>query len=173
MSNNKTKEFVIDTQSPYYLHPSEFDGENYELWEKAVQTALTTKNKVVFIDGTISKPKMTTGAYSAEANAWIIVNSIVTSWILNVVDPKLHASIAYADSAEAIWENIQKRYAIPNVPKIHRLKAAIASSKQGNLDVVEFFSKLMGLWNELENIIKCPTCMCEAASKYAKMVEED
>ena len=39
--------------------------------------------------------------------------------------------------------------------------------------MVEFFSKLMGLWNELENTIKRPTCTCEAASKYAKMVEQD
>jgi len=59
------------------------------------------------------------------------------------------------------------------VPKIHRLKVEIASYKQGNLDVIEFFSKLMGLWNEPENTIKHPTCTCEAADKYAKMAEQD
>jgi len=42
--------FVIDSTSPYYVHPSEgsgttitavvFDGNNYDLWEKAVMTAL-------------------------------------------------------------------------------------------------------------------------------------
>jgi len=101
------------------------------------------------------------------------VNSMVTSWILNVIDPKLHASIVYTDSAQATWENIQKRYAVPNVPKIHQLKVEIASCKQGNLDVVEFFSKLMGLWNEVDNTIKHPVCTCDAASKYAKMAEQD
>ena len=112
MGDNKTEEFVIDNQSPYYLYPSDapgaiitalkFDGKNYKLWEKAVLTALTAKNKVAFIDGTISKLEMQKGAYSAEANAWIIVNSMVTSWILNVIDPKLYASIAYADLARTI-----------------------------------------------------------------------
>ena len=58
-----------------------------------------------------------------------IVNSMITSWILNVIDPKLHASIAYANSARAIWENIQKRYSVPNIPKIHRLKVEITSYK--------------------------------------------
>jgi len=41
-------------------------------------------------------------------NAWIIVNSIITSWTLNVIEPRLHATITYADSAQAIWENIPK-----------------------------------------------------------------
>jgi len=44
------KGFVIENQSPYYLHPSEghgvtitsviFNGKNYELWQKAVKIAL-------------------------------------------------------------------------------------------------------------------------------------
>ena len=110
------------------------------MWEKAVITALIAKNKVAFIDGTLTKPEMWKGSYSPEANAWIMVNSMITSWILNLIDPKLHASTAFVDSAQAIWENIQKRYLVPNVPKIHRLKAEIASCKQGNLEVIDFFN---------------------------------
>ena len=121
------------------------------MWEKDVLTALTAKNKVAFINGTITKPDMATGARPVEVNAWVIVNSMVTSWILNVIDPNLHASIAYADSAQSMWENIKKRYAILNVPKVHQLKSVIVSCKQVTLSVVEFFSKLMGLWNKLDN----------------------
>ena len=79
----------------------------------------------------------------------------------------------YADSAQAIWENIRKRYSVPNVPKIHNLKAQITSCKQGNLEVVEFFSKLMGLWGELEGCIKRPVCTYKAADEYIKMAEND
>jgi len=118
MSDNKPPEFTIDSQSPYYPHPSDapgaiitalkFDGKNFELWEKAVITALTAKNRVAFINGTITKPDVATGAKLVEMNAWVIVISMVTSWILNVIDPKLHASITYVDSAQSMWENIQK-----------------------------------------------------------------
>jgi len=80
-----------------------------------------------------------------EMNAWIIVNSMITSWILNVIEPRLHGSIAYADMPQAIWENIQKRYLVLNVPNIHQLKAKIASCKQGNLELVDFLNKFMGL----------------------------
>ena len=79
MGDKKTPDFVIDNQSPYYLHPSDapgaiitairFDGKNYELWEKAVTTALTAKNKIAFINGTITKPDMNKGASPAEMNA--------------------------------------------------------------------------------------------------------
>ena len=62
--DGKKPPFVIDIQSPYYLHPSyspgvtitaiKFDGRNYELWEQALQTALIAKNKLSLIDGTIT-----------------------------------------------------------------------------------------------------------------------
>ena len=183
MTNNKPPEFTLDPHSPYYLHPSDapgaiitalkFDGKNFELWEKAVLTALTAKSKVAFIDGTITKPDTASGARPIEVNAWVIVNYMVTSWILNVIDPKLHASIAYAESAQSIWENIKRRYAVPNVPKVHQLKVDIASCKQGTLSVVEFFSKMMGLWSELDSYVKRPVCKCEAAKQYVQMIESD
>ena len=83
---------------PHDLHPSyapkeiiplpKFDSKNQELWVKAVLTSPAIKNKVVFIDGTIRQSKMKKGVYLAKANTLIIVNSMVTSWILNVIEPK-------------------------------------------------------------------------------------
>jgi len=75
----KPKEFIIDDQSPYFLHHSDsprtiiitirFNGKNYDLWEQAVRTALKAKNKLAFIEGKIEKPTVKDGEYSAEANA--------------------------------------------------------------------------------------------------------
>jgi len=55
------------THSPYFLHPSDspraiitaikFDGKNYDVWEQVVRTSLKSKNKLGFIDGTITKPE--------------------------------------------------------------------------------------------------------------------
>jgi len=66
--DSKVPDFIIDSRSPYFLHPSNapgaiifttrFDGKNFDLWEKAVIMTLTAKNKVAFIDGTITKPDM-------------------------------------------------------------------------------------------------------------------
>jgi len=55
-----SKKIVISNHSPYYLHPSEgrgvaitsviFNGQNYDLWQRAVRTALRSKNKLGFIE---------------------------------------------------------------------------------------------------------------------------
>jgi len=81
---------------------------------------LRAKNKLGFVDGTITKPDTKGGD---ENFAMKMVNSMITSWIMNVIDPKLHGSIAYVNAAHAMWENIRKRYSIPNIPRIHKLKA--------------------------------------------------
>ena len=94
------KEFSMDSKSPYFLHPLDslravipsikFNMKNYDMWEKAVRAALKAKNKLDFVDGSITKPATDLG----ELSAWEIVNSMITSWILNVIDPKLHTSVA-------------------------------------------------------------------------------
>jgi len=75
-------------------------------------------------------------------------------------------------------ENLRKRYAIPNTPKIHQLKTDIAACKQGGLEVVEFYSKLMGMWSELNNYVKIPRCTCgkcecDVGGKVARLMEEE
>jgi len=58
-----TKNFIIEPHSRYLLHPLEglgilitivnFDGKNYELWQRAIWTALKAKNKLEFIEETL------------------------------------------------------------------------------------------------------------------------
>jgi len=77
-----------------------------------------------------------------------------------------------------MWDDLKKRYAIANTPKIHQLKANIANCKQGDLDVGDFYSKLKNLWNELTNLIKvpvctCSDCKCRASSKIIGMYGKD
>ena len=109
----------------------------------------------------------------AEINAWEMVNSMIQSWIMNVIEPQLHKSVAYVDLAPKLWENIKKRYAVANIPKIHKLKAEVASCKQNNQEVIEFFARLMGLWNELDNYIKILSCKCSSAEKIVKIMQKD
>jgi len=90
-----------------------FNGKNYELWQKAIRTVLKSKNKLGFIEGTLTKPTPK-GEDFSELNAWEMVNSMICSWIINVIDPKLHTSVAYAETAYEMWENLRKRYAIAN-----------------------------------------------------------
>jgi len=107
-----------------------------------------------------------------------MANSMVSSWILNVIDPKLRTSVACVDTAKLMWETLKKRYALANIPKIHQLKPSIANCKQGGLSVVEFYSKISDLWVELRNHEKVPYCICKgctckAANRRVQMPEQE
>jgi len=78
-------------------------------------------------------------------------NSMICSWILNVIEPKLRLSVAFMDTVMAMWKNLEQRYAVTNIPKVHRLKANVAECKQGGMEVVDFYAKLANLWSELES----------------------
>ena len=80
---------IEDVSSPYFLHHYDtlglilvlkpLIGDNYASWSRAMTIALLVKNKLGFIDGSISIPG---GTYSL-LNSWVRNNNIVISWILN------------------------------------------------------------------------------------------
>jgi len=142
------KKFIVENHSFYYLHPLEgpgglitaviFDGTNYDLWKRAIKTALKVKNKLGFIDETLKKPEPKMGEDATELQTQEMINSMICSWILNVIKPKLQSSIAYVDTAELMWSNLKKRYAVASAPKIHQLKASLADCKQGGMMLSNF-----------------------------------
>jgi len=85
-----------------------FDEKNYNLWEQAVRTLSKSKNKLGFIDGSITKSKRKVEDITDEERAWEIVNSMIVSWIMNVIDPRLQKNIVYVEAAFKLWENIKK-----------------------------------------------------------------
>ena len=188
MSSSEKKRFIIEPHSPYFLHPADgpgvmitaviFDGKNYELWERVVMTALKAKNKVAFITGSLPRPALKEDEDFSECHAWDMANSTLCSWLLNVIDPKLRMTVAYCDTAKGMWDDLRKRYGMANTPKIHQLKTDIANCKQGDMEIGEFYSKLVNLWNELNNMVKIPVCTCtgckcDVSSKIMTMYEQD
>jgi len=106
-----------------------FDGKNYDLWERVVRMALKAKNKLEFIDRTLPRPNTTEDEDFSEANARDMTNLMLCSWLVNVIEPKLRMSVAYSDRAKLMWEDMKKRYALANTPKIHQFKAHISNCK--------------------------------------------
>ena len=73
-------------------------SEIYPTWAKSMQIALSAKNKLGFIDGTLTlSPIMAKSPLLVQA--WTRCNNMVVSWILNSVSPKILASVVYRDTA--------------------------------------------------------------------------
>jgi hypothetical protein len=91
-----------DSSSPYFLHHGDSPGsilvsqilheDNYHTWSHSMMMALTAKNKVNFIDGSLKKPSID---LENECHAWIRSNSMLSSWILNSVSMDIVASVIY------------------------------------------------------------------------------
>ncbi|XP_074306277.1 uncharacterized protein LOC141641517 [Silene latifolia] len=181
--NDKKTEF-IPPSSPLYLHPSEsttqslsqitFDGDNYQLWADAVRNALDAKNKLSFIEGTVKKPVVVEGeAETLEAVAWRQCNAMVKAWLRNSIHPKLHPSIAFSETVMEIWKELRDRYSAGNAPRVHQLKSDLNECKQKkNQSVVEYYTQLKAIWDELGNYSKIPRCTCGAAATMLKECEE-
>lgn len=81
-------------------------------------TALTAKNKLAFINGTLPCPAAT----DSFKGTWIRCNSMVVSWILNSTTPKIAESLKYFNSAVDIWKDLRHRFHQSNKPRVFQLK---------------------------------------------------
>jgi len=88
--------------------------------EGDIWTTLKAKNKLRFIDGSLTRPKLKEGEGFLAYHAWDMMNSNICSWILNVIEPRLCPSVAYLETATAMWQDLQKQYG--NAPKIYQLQ---------------------------------------------------
>ncbi|XP_074300565.1 uncharacterized protein LOC141631842 [Silene latifolia] len=174
---------TIPMSSPLYLHPSDspslnvtqiiFDGTNYDMWADAVKNGLDAKNKLGFIKGTVQKPSSSEEDDDLEFVAWRQCNAMLRAWLRNVIDPKLHPSITFTQSIAEIWEELRGRYSAGNAPRVHQLKGELNECKQGKETVVEYYTRLKIIWDELAKYSKIKNCNCGAAASIAKEKEEE
>ncbi|KAL0412692.1 UNVERIFIED_CONTAM: hypothetical protein Sradi_1470900 [Sesamum radiatum] len=104
---------------------------NYLTWSYAIKRVLRAKMKLGFIDGTSLKPNATDVYFEQ----WIRVDSMVTTWILNCISKELVGGFMYANSARALWLDLEERYGECNGPVMYQLQREIASLVQGNMSV--------------------------------------
>ncbi|XP_060961970.1 uncharacterized protein LOC133032138 [Cannabis sativa] len=159
-----------DPASPYFLHHGDNLGnslvsqpltgqDNYVSWCRAMQLAISVKNKIGFLDGSIPKP------YTSDQNlynAWYRNNNIVISWILNSVSKEISSSILYDECASAIWNDLKVRFHQKNGPHIYNLRKDLMNLKQENQTISMHFTKLKTIWEELTNYR--PSCTCNGCT---------
>jgi len=67
---------------------------------------------------------------------------------------------------------------VASAPKIHQLKASLVDCTQDSMNVIEFYSKVMSLWREVEGHIRrtqcvCKKCECDIGAQVTKLFEEE
>ena len=117
--------------------------------------ALSVKNKLGFIDGSIPKP---IGTNSSLISTWIRNNNMVISQILNSVSKEISASVIFTESAYEIWLDLKDRFQQSNGPRIFQLRRELINLHQYQNSAGIYFTKLKAIWEELNNFR--PSCSC-------------
>ncbi|KAL0337574.1 UNVERIFIED_CONTAM: hypothetical protein Scaly_2032500 [Sesamum calycinum] len=120
-------------------------GNNYFAWSRAVKRALTTKMKLDFIDGTAVRP----AGNSKVFKRWNRTDSMVMTWILNCMSKELAEAFMYVGSSRELWLELEARFGESNNPMIYQLQREIGQVTQGNMSIIEYYTKLKKLWDEL------------------------
>ena len=137
---------------PLFLHHEEnpsamltsqplIGGENYPAWATSLRKSLISKNKLGFIDGslTISSPLVDS---PSAIQAWIQANNMVGNWIINSVSPKIQESIIYRETVLEIWTNLKDTFCQRNGPKVFNLQKHIGKLHQGEQSITNYFTQL-------------------------------
>ncbi|KAL0369048.1 UNVERIFIED_CONTAM: hypothetical protein Scaly_1123700 [Sesamum calycinum] len=66
-------------------------------------------------------------------------------------------------SARTLWIALNERYGECNGPQLYQLERDIASITQGDLTIVDYFTKIQMLWDELVQLRPMPECTCGCA----------
>jgi hypothetical protein len=97
----------LDYTNPFFLHHRDspdpvlvsqpLTGDNYSSWRRAMIMVLTAKNKIGFVNGSLSKPDVS--EFDPLNFSWCRCNNMVLSWLINFVSKDIAASIIYIDYA--------------------------------------------------------------------------
>lgn len=82
------------------------NGINYAIWAKSISLFLCSKGKLEYINGKISKPKVTDASFSE----WEANDCTIMSWFLNDMSPEIAKGFIFQDYAKEIWDYIAEIY---------------------------------------------------------------
>ncbi|KAG6697378.1 hypothetical protein I3842_09G195400 [Carya illinoinensis] len=133
-------QLISDLTSPYFitaadnpratLVPELLTGDNYLSWRRSMRMALNAKNKLVFVDGTLTKP-----ADASIATLWERCCDMVPSWLLNSIDKSLRQSLIYCQNPSDVWKDLDHRFSQSNHPRLYRLKRDLVNLHQDSITV--------------------------------------
>ncbi|KAE8663671.1 hypothetical protein F3Y22_tig00112925pilonHSYRG00180 [Hibiscus syriacus] len=162
--------------NPYYLHQSDNPGmilvsqllsnNNFHSWKRSMMLALSAKNKLGFVDGSIQAPDP---SLVNQFNAWTRANNLVNSWLLNSVSKDIATSLLYHTTAAEMWKDLVDHFQqsngphpLPPISKVFSL--VVQEENQRNMQSLHpiskpaFAAKAYPGTNTRKNIPLCSHC---------------
>ncbi|XP_074341673.1 uncharacterized protein LOC141679087 [Apium graveolens] len=156
----------LEQDNPLHLHSSDnpgmklvndpFDGSGFSNWKRSMIIALSARNKLGFVDGSLTCPEIGSNSHKS----WQRCNDMVISWILGALSKTLGRSVIYCNSAHQIWLELEERYGVSSGAQLFGLQKELNEISQGNNNIADFFTKIKMLWDDIDALGLIPTCTC-------------
>lgn len=88
------------------------NGDNYCGWKIAMIQASNSKNKLIFVNGSIKAPikEADPEGYAM----WWQCNNMPHCWIVNSSDPEITNNVTYYASTHEVWDDLQEHFSQGN-----------------------------------------------------------
>ncbi|KAL9659153.1 hypothetical protein QQ045_028244 [Rhodiola kirilowii] len=169
---------VMAGYDPYFVNNNELSGspivskvlegqENYAVWKRSMQIALSGRYKLGFVEGKYPKPDDV-----VMAAKWQRCNDVVMAWLINSVSEKIVGEILHANDAMAAWETLESSYAGTDLARKSELHRELGNLMQGEWSVAMYKRKLESLWQELDGL-KVSKCSNAGKCACCKQADDD
>lgn len=158
---------VIDANSPFYIHPSDYpkqmqvndilNDNNFSEWKQEMTNFLFAKNKIGLVDGSVKKQESTTPTYMA----WMRADAMVKGWMTTAMEKDIRTSVRYANTSAEIWKDLEERFEKEGAPRAYELKQSLNATRQDGSYVSSYYTKLKAVWDELQLVHPMPRCTCD------------
>ena len=132
--------------------PVKFNGQNYMAWSFHLKN-FVEGGLFGYLDGSITKPQITSATDSKSLATWSKENAKVITWILNSIDPSLAVALQAYTTAADMWAHLKKVYHQTNKARKFHLDSEIAKYAQGDKTVQEYFNGFLTLWTERDSML--------------------
>lgn len=100
---------------------------------------------------------------------------MVRGWLISAMEKQITCSVKYAITACDIWLDLAERFGKENAPRAYELRRKVTIIHQDDMTVSAYYTKLRGIWDEMQSISPSPscTCSCDVTKEFAKMREKE
>ena len=131
-----------------HLTVEKLNGKNYREWAQAIKLIIDEKGKLGFLTGETRRPPPTDVAASQK---WRSKNSFTTSCLIHSMKPSIGKTYMFLLTAKNVWDAIWETYSDDeNASQIFEIKTRLWQMKQGDREVTEYYTEMLGLWQVLD-----------------------
>ncbi|CAL2239397.1 unnamed protein product [Prunus armeniaca] len=117
--------------------------------------ALTVKNKIDFVDGSIKEPS---GDEPDELQQWKRCKNLVKTWLLGSMSKEIAGSVIHCKDASQMWLDLQEQFSHVNIVQLFHIENEIMIAYKS-------------LWDERDALCSISACSCGTTEESASYIE--